>query len=51
MVSELQDWVETGILAPTTALAIMSILSDEEYKNNENLIGIGGMHYDNNLYW
>ncbi len=51
MIPELDELVSTGIVTKTTALAIMSILSDEEYKNNENLIGIGGMHYDNNLYW
>lgn len=51
MIPELEELVDTGIATPTTALAIMSILSDEEYKNNENLIGIGWMHYDNNLYW
>lgn len=51
MIPELDELVSTGIVTKTTALAIMSILSDEEYKNNENLIGIGWMHYDNNLYW
>lgn len=32
LVPELQDWVETGILAPTTALAIMHNLSEEKQR-------------------
>lgn len=30
LVPELQDWIETGILAPTTALAIVKYMSPEE---------------------
>lgn len=30
LVPELQDWVDTGILAPTTALSIVKYMSDEE---------------------
>lgn len=32
LVPELQDWVETGILAPTTAIALIDDLQDENSK-------------------
>ena len=39
LVPELQDWVETGILAPTTAIALVKSMStdkQEEYQNRHH---------------
>lgn len=33
LVPELQDWVETGILAPTTAIALIKYMSPSEQEN------------------
>ena len=36
LVPELQDWVETGILAPTTAIALVKSMSTDEQEEYQN---------------
>ena len=51
LVPELQDWVETGILAPTTAIAIETIIDIMEWMINTQL-GRRNFQPDQRLkYW
>lgn len=44
LVPELQDWVETGILAPTTAIALIKYMSPNEQEDFVKSIAVPKCH-------
>ena len=44
LVPELQDWVETGILAPTTAIALIKYMSPSEQEDFVKSIAVPKCH-------
>jgi hypothetical protein len=44
LVPELQDWVETGILAPTTAIALIKYMSPNEQEDFVKSIAVSKCH-------